>query len=62
MAKRLKVQLVKSLISTTESQRATAKSLGLRRRMQVVEHTASPKVLGELEKLVHLVRIEEVSG
>jgi ribosomal protein L30 len=62
MAKRLKVQLVKSLIKTTGTQRATARSLGLSRRMQVVEHPVSAKVLGELEKLVHLVRIEEVSG
>lgn len=60
MAKKLKVQLVRSLIGVKETQKRTVQSLGLRKRLDCVEREVSPNLLGELRKVVHLVRIEEV--
>lgn len=62
MAKKLKVELVRSLIGVSEAHKKIVKSLGLKKRLSTVEHQATPKVIGELEKVVHLVRIEEVAG
>lgn len=62
MPKKIKVELVRSLIGVPESQKRIVKSLGLGKRLSTAEHLATPKVIGELEKVVHLVRIEEVAG
>jgi large subunit ribosomal protein L30 len=62
MAKKVKIELVRSLISVPESQKRIIRSLGLKKRLSSVERVASVKVIGELEKVVHLVRIEEVVG
>jgi large subunit ribosomal protein L30 len=57
--KPLKLQLVRSPISSTERQRATVRALGLRRMRQVVEHADSPVTRGMVQKVAHLVRIVE---
>jgi large subunit ribosomal protein L30 len=62
MAKKLKIQLVRSVIGCTGKQRRTIESLGLYKRMQTVIHDATPGVIGKLEKMVHLLKIEEVDG
>lgn len=62
MAKKLQVQLVRSLIGVPEAQRRIIQSLGLGKRMSSVTHEASAKVVGELEKVVHLVKIEEAGA
>jgi large subunit ribosomal protein L30 len=59
MAK-IKITLVKSSIGSTKSQKATLESLGLRKLNHVVEHEATPQIIGMANKLGHLVRIEEV--
>ena len=55
----IRVTLVRSPIGYTKDQRATAKSLGLRRLHQTVEHKDSPALRGMIRKIVHLVQIEE---
>ena len=55
----LKLQLVRSPISSNQRQRATVLALGLRRMHQVVEHSDSPVTRGMLAKVRHLVRIVE---
>ena len=55
----IRVTLVHSPIGYTKDQRATAKSLGLRRLHQTVEHKDSPALRGMIRKIVHLVQIEE---
>ncbi len=55
----LRVTLVKSIINTTRDQRATTRSLGLRRIRQQVELPDNPVVRGMLHKVRHLVRVEE---
>ncbi len=42
--KSLKLKLVRSLIGSTERQRATVASLGLRKIHQVVEHQDTPAI------------------
>ncbi len=57
--KTLRVTLVKSIINTTQDQRATTRSLGLRRIRHQVELPDNPVVRGMLHKVRHLVRVEE---
>jgi large subunit ribosomal protein L30 len=58
-SKRLKLELVRSPISSTERQRATVRALGLRRMHQVVEQADSPATRGMVQRVAHLVRIVE---
>jgi len=57
--KALRVTLIKSPIGYTKDQKATARALGLRKINQTVEHTDNPAVRGMINKIIHLVRIEE---
>jgi large subunit ribosomal protein L30 len=57
--KTLRVTLVKSIINTTQDQRATTRSLGLRRIRQQVELPDNPVVRGMLHKVRHLISVEE---
>jgi large subunit ribosomal protein L30 len=58
-AKTLRVTLVRSPIGYTKDQKATVKALGLRRMHQTVEHKDSPALRGMLNKIIHLLKIEE---
>ncbi len=58
MAK-IKVQQVKSKIGSTLRQKRTLEALGLRKMQQVVEHEATPEILGMVEKVNHLVKVVE---
>ncbi|GAB4429497.1 MAG: 50S ribosomal protein L30 [Anaerolineales bacterium] len=57
--KSLRVTLVKSPIGYSKDQKATARALGLRKINQTVEHTDNPAVRGMINKISHLVRVEE---
>jgi len=59
VGKAVRVTLVKSPIGYTKDQKATARALGLHRMNQTVEHTDSPAVRGMLNKIIHLIKIEE---
>jgi len=59
MAK-LKVTLVKSIIGSSETQRATVKTLGLRRLNSFSELNDTPQIRGMIRKVEHLVKVEEV--
>ncbi len=58
MAK-IKVTKVKSAINRTKNQKLTLEALGLKRIGQVVEHDATPNILGMVRKVEHLVSVEE---
>ena len=58
-SKAIRVTLVKSPIGYTKDQKATVRALGLRRMNQTVEHKDSPAVRGMLNKVIHLIKIEE---
>lgn len=59
MAK-LKVTLVKSVIGSTGSQRATVKTLGLGKMNSYSEHNDTPQVRGMIHKIEHLIKVEEI--
>ncbi|HZH69310.1 MAG TPA: 50S ribosomal protein L30 [Flavobacteriaceae bacterium] len=58
MAK-IKVTKVKSAINRTKTQKLTLESLGLRKIGQTVEHENTPSILGMVNKVKHLVSVEE---
>ena len=53
------VTLVRSPIGYKKDQKATVRALGLRRMHQTVEHVDSPTLRGMLQKVTHLVQVEE---
>ena len=57
--KTIRVTLVKSPIGYSKRHKATVKALGLRRMHHTVEHVDSPTIRGMLDKVSHLVLIEE---
>ncbi|MDR2910848.1 MAG: 50S ribosomal protein L30 [Bacteroidales bacterium] len=59
MAK-IKITQIKSLIGSTKSQKATMEVLGLKRMHQVVEHENTPQIIGMINKMRHLLKIEEI--
>ncbi|MDR1983256.1 MAG: 50S ribosomal protein L30 [Prevotellaceae bacterium] len=55
-----KITQVRSKIGSTKSQRATLAALGLRKINCSVEREATPSMLGQIEKVRHLIKVEEV--
>ncbi len=58
MAK-VKVKQVKSKIGSTKRQKLTLEALGLKKINAVVEHEATPQILGMIRKVEHLVSVEK---
>ena len=58
MAK-IKVTKVKSAINRTQRQKRTLEALGLKKIGQIIEHEATPNILGMVAKVSHLVSVEE---
>ncbi len=54
---KVKLQLVRSLIGTRESHRATIRGLGLRRINSVSELQDTPAVRGMINKVSYLVKV-----
>ena len=57
---RLKITQVRSRIGATAQQRKNLDALGLRKINHCVEHDDSAIIKGMLERVKHLVKIEEV--
>ncbi|MBQ1503569.1 MAG: 50S ribosomal protein L30 [Clostridia bacterium] len=55
----VKVTLVKSLIASKPAQRATARSLGLRKIGDSIIHEAGPVIDGKVKVISHLVTVEK---
>jgi len=58
MAK-IKVTQIRSSIKKPLNQKRTLEALGLKKIGQVVEHDATPSVIGMVNKVKHLVSSEE---
>lgn len=58
--KRIRIELTRSLIRSKPNQRATAKALGLGRIGSSVEQKATPVILGMVNTISHLVKVEEI--
>ena len=57
--KTIEITLVKSLIGRKPNQIATAKALGLTKINQTVEKEANEAILGMVNTIKHLVKVEE---
>ena len=55
----LKVTLVKSTIGCKKDQIATVAALGLKKIRDVKEHNDTPQIRGMINKVTHLVKVEE---
>jgi large subunit ribosomal protein L30 len=53
----IKIQQVRSRINCPKDQKMTLDALGLKKMNAVVEHDATPSILGMVEKVKHLVKI-----
>lgn len=59
MAK-IRIKQVRSKIGRPEDQKRTMEALGFRKINQVIEHEVSPQILGMVNKVKHLLKVEEV--
>ncbi len=60
MAKKLRIELVRSVIGQKPDKKATVRSLGLKKINSVVEHEDNPSVRGMVAAVSHLVKCEEI--
>ena len=58
MAK-IKLTQVRSIIDRPKKQKETMKALGLRKMNQTVEKEVTPQILGMVNKVKHLLQVEE---
>jgi len=58
--KKIRITLKKSRYGRKPKQVRTLEALGLRKINKSVEHTVSPVLLGMVEKVSHLVEVEEI--
>ncbi|HBN04450.1 MAG TPA: 50S ribosomal protein L30 [Bacteroidales bacterium] len=57
---KVRVTQIKSGIGRTLRQKQTLASLGLRRINQTKEHELTPQIQGMIDKVNHLVKVEEI--
>jgi len=59
---KLKITLVRSLIGRPEKQRVTVRTLGLTRLNRSVIHEDTPQIRGMINKVSHLLKVEEIAA
>lgn len=57
---KLRITWVKSSIGYSQRQKGTIRALGFRRLGDVVEQADTPVIRGMIDKVSHLVRVEEI--
>ncbi len=57
---KLRITWVKSSIGYSQRQKGTVRALGLRHLGDIVEQADTPVMRGMIDKVSHLVRVEEV--
>lgn len=60
MAKELKITQIRSAIDYEQSQKETIRALGLKKVYHSVFHKDTPQIRGMIQKVVHLLKVEEV--
>ena len=55
----IKIKQVRSSIKRPADQKATMQALGLKKMNQVIEHEATPQILGMVKKVQHLLEVVE---
>ena len=56
---KIKIRQVRSRIGRPKDQKRTLDALGLRKMQTVVEHNATPQILGMVAKIKHLITVVE---
>lgn len=59
---KIRVELLRSFAGKTKRQRETARGLGLRKRHQSVVVDDTPTNRGMINKISHMVRVEQVDA
>ena len=59
---KLRITYVKSSIGYSRRQKGTIRALGLRRLGDVVEQADTPVIRGMVDKVSHLVDVEEIAA
>ena len=59
--KKIKVTKIRSSINRPKDQKLTLRALGLNKMNQTKEHQATPQILGMVNKVSHLVSVEEIN-
>ena len=57
---KIRVTQIKSNICSPERQKRTLAALGLKKMHQSIEHEATPQILGMVNAVKHLVKVEEI--
>ena len=60
MAKKIKVTLTKSVIGASPKQKKVVEALGLKKMHQSVELVDCPATIGAINKVPHLLSVEEL--
>lgn len=60
MAKKLKITQIRSIIDRPKTQKRTIEALGLGRPNYHVLHNDTPQIRGMVNKVAHLVTVEEI--
>jgi len=58
--RKLKITQIRSTIGRIKKQKETIKALGIRKLYQSVMHEDTPQIRGMIEKVKHLVEVEEI--
>jgi large subunit ribosomal protein L30 len=57
---KIRIKQVRSGINRPKDQKATLRALGFRKLNQVVEHNATPQIMGMVRKVSHLLEVESI--
>ena len=57
---KIKITQIKSAIKKPVRQKKTLEALGIRKLHQTIEVEATPQIMGMVQKVLHLVEVEEV--
>lgn len=60
--KKLKITQIKSIIDNTKRQKRTVEALGLKCIRHSVVHQDTPQIRGMINKVKHLVTVEELTS
>ncbi|MNK38241.1 50S ribosomal protein L30 [compost metagenome] len=55
----IKVKQVRSAINRSKTQKRTLEALGFRKLHQVIEHEATPSILGMIASVSHLLEVQK---
>ena len=60
MERKLKITQIRSTIGRIKKQKEIIKALGIRKLYQSVMHEDTPQMRGMIEKVKHLIEVEEI--